>query len=562
MAVTSVTVTPEVAAIGATVTVLPVGEPNVTADLRYYLLSAPTASALPTLATYEALGLTLADIRLKSNGSNGATFVPDVDGLFSVVVREVIVYRFVPSYGGEVPASGDPAAIDNEEGPFTVNGGVTAQVSDVPNGGAAAWVYRTLSREVGFGTDRATLAVDVYNNQAVPTKIVPFPARLTPGNTAPARVAVRDEQVAQVVAAIAAIESAGHRELAYHATLLTSLVLAYNEHLGMNEYKVHATVADATTDALASTAAVTATTASIGTRLNDIVAKYNAHRVRLSDPVTAGTLHSSADATNIMTAGSVATLSDTIAYYEHVYSVLQAHATRASSHDLSTTNRSVDGYFGWCAEPPTTLDEVKSAINGGGTGSRWDRFGLTDLYEKHRTRSLVKVHATAESLAPDTDNTVLLLNDSVPNLILTANALADSFNRHVQNQDATGQTAGTPYHYASVGPTRRVRTRASDVRSLAVLVEELWICFEAHLWGGGPQSGYVTVTSGGSLGQHPDRAWGGYSLLSAPDGSARPMLMVRLAKAFERALNDSTVTAQSVTAGYLASLAQKFAGFS
>jgi hypothetical protein len=40
------------------------------------------------------------------------------------------------------------------------------------------------------------------------------------------------------------------------------------------------------------------------------------------------------------------------------------------------------------------------------------------------------------------------------------------------------------------------------------------------------------------------------------------MLMVRLAKAFERALNDSTVTAQSVTAGYLASLAQKFAGFS
>ena len=34
MAVTSVTVTPEVAAIGATVTVLPVGEPSVTADLR------------------------------------------------------------------------------------------------------------------------------------------------------------------------------------------------------------------------------------------------------------------------------------------------------------------------------------------------------------------------------------------------------------------------------------------------------------------------------------------------------------------------------------------------
>lgn len=561
MPVTSVTITPEIAAIGATVTALPVGAQGVNTDLRYYLLSAPTASALPTLANYEARGLKLADIRLKPTGSNGATFVPDVDGLFLVVVREVSVYRFVPSYQGEVPASGDPAAADNEEGPYTVGVAVTPQVSDVPNGGAVAWVYRTLSREIGIGPDRATLAVDVYNNQAVPETVTLTPARITPGNTAPARSAVQDAQVTQVVARIGALASIGHEELASHATLLRLLVGAYSEHIAMDEYKVHTTAADSTTDPLASTAAVTATAASIGARLDDIVVKFNAHRVRLTDPTTAGALHPNADNTNVMTVGSVATLADTIAYYEHVYSVLQAHAAGSAYHDQSVANRSADGYFGWCAEPPTTLAEVATAINGG-TGSRWARFGLTELYESHRVRSLLKVHATASSLAPDTANTVTLLDGTIGNLILTANALADAFNRHVQNQDASGQPAGTPYHFATVGPTRRVRTRASDVRSLAVLIEELWICLEAHLWGGGPQTGYDPITSGSNVGQHPDRAWGGYALFGAPTGSARPMLMVRLTKAFDRALNDATATEQAVTAGYLATVAQKFAGFS
>lgn len=560
MAVTSVTITPEIAAIGATVTALPVGAPGVGTDLRYYLLSAPAGSSLPTLATYEALDLTLADIRLKPTGSRGATFVPDVAGRYMVVVREVTVYNFVPSYQGEVPASGDPAATDNEEGPFTVDGGVTPQVSDVPSGGATAWVYQTLSRDVGFGQDRATLAVDVYNNRLVPETVTLTPARLTPGTTAPAKMAAQDPQVAQVVERIGAITTDGHRELAHHATLLTLLVGAYGEHIAMNECKVHATAAHATTDPLASTAAVTADAASIGTRLADIVAKYNAHRVRLTDPTTAGNLHSGADNTNVMTAGSTSTLAEIIAYYEHVYRVLQAHAT-SSFHDQSTPNRSYDGYFGWCAEPPTTLAEVAHAINGD-NDSRWKNFGLTSLYENHRVRALLKVHATADSLAPDTDNTVLLLNDSVSNMILTANALADAFNRHVQNQDATGQAASTPYHFTAAGPSRRVRTRASDVRSLAVLIEELWICMEAHLWGAGPQTGYTAILSGSNVGQHPDRAWGGYALFGAPASSARPMLMVRLAKAFDRALSDATVTDEVVQAGYLATIAQKFAGFS
>ena len=47
---------------------LPVGSIPTNTDLRYYLLSAPPSSSLETLATYEANGKTLADIRLKVEG--------------------------------------------------------------------------------------------------------------------------------------------------------------------------------------------------------------------------------------------------------------------------------------------------------------------------------------------------------------------------------------------------------------------------------------------------------------------------------------------------------------
>ena len=62
---------------------------------------------------------------------------------------------------------------------------------------------------------------------------------------------------------------------------------------------------------------------------------------------------------------------------------------------------------------------------------------------------------------------------------------------HVQNKNADGTNATTPYHYADAtarAPTRR----ASDARSFALCVEELWICMESHLWSAGPPTGYDT----------------------------------------------------------------------
>lgn len=561
MAITSLALSPEIAAVGQAVTVAPVGAPAPDTDLRYYLLSAPPSSSLLTLATYEDAGKALADARLKVKANGQAEFTPDVPGQYKVVVREVSVYRFIPSYGGEVPATGDPRAADNEEAAYTVDGVTTPQVSNVPTSGATLWTYETLSRAVGFGQDTATLAVKVYGTRVPSVDYITNTVTLTPGATAPARSAVYDADVEAVLDEIRAITSNGHQQLALHAGLIYEMVFAFNEHLGLDNFKTHTTVADPTTDALASTADVAATVAAVQTRLNDIVAKYNAHRVRLTDPVTSGALHTSADATNVMTVQPCSTEAEAIAYAEHVFAKLQAHGMNAVAHNTTPVQRVVDGYFGWLAEPPRSIAEVAAMVNGTST-SRWAYAGLTALYEAHRQRSTSKVHATAESLAPDTANTVLYLDDSLSSLIGTANALADALNRHVQNLDATGSAAATPYHYAEADRSRLVRTRANDIRSLAVLVEELWICLESHLWSAGPPTGYVAATTSGSRGQHPDRAFGYYALLGHPSSFTRPMLMIRLAKAFDRALVDDTATSSAVALGYLATLMRRLGGFS
>ena len=560
MAVTALALTPEIAAPGQEVTVAPVGARTPGTELRYYLFSAPPSSALDTLATYEDDGKALASIRLRVKDNGQGTFTPDVPGQYKVIVREVTLYRFVPSYGGEVPATGDPRSADSEEASFTVDGVTTPQATDVPAGGATLWAHDTLTRTVGFGQDTATLAVKVYGTRVPDVPYLTDTVTLTPGPTAPARSAVYDADVAAVLDEIRAITSNGHQQLALHAGLVYELVFAFNEHLGLDTFKTHTTEADVATDALASTADVAVTVAAIKTRLDDIVVKYNAHRVRLTDPTTTLGLHTSADVTNVMTAQACTTEAEAIAYAGHVFEVLQAHGMNAVAHNTTPAQRVVDGYFGWMAEPPRSLAEVAALVNGTST-SRWAYAGLTGLYEGHRRRGAVKMHATADSLAPDTANAVRYLDDSLPSLIGTANALADALNRHVQNLDASGTAATTPYHFTDADRSRLVRTRASDVRSLAILVEELWVCLESHLWSAGPPTGYVAATTAGQRGQHPDRGWGYYALLGHPSGAVRPMLMIRLARAFDRALRSETATSEAVALGYLATMMRRLGGF-
>ena len=560
MTVTALQFAPDLAAVGQTVTVISVGTVPANTDLRYYLLSAPPSSALDTLATYEEDGKALADIRLKVKANGHATFTPDVPGAYTLVVRPVTTYSFIPSYGGEVPATGDPAQADNEEGPFTVGVTVTPQVSDVPAFGALLWVYETLTRTVGFSQDTATLSVKVYNNRVVDHVTVTDPVTLTVGPTPPSKAAVYAPDVEAVLGHIRAITSSGNRELAYHATVLSGLVTSWNKHIGLDTYKVHTSAADATTDQLTSTANVSASLSSVGTRLDDIVAKFNAHRVRLTDPTTLSTLHAAADNINVMTAGSVATLADAIAYYEHVLTKLQAHATRSSFHDTPSTGYTADGYFGWLAESPRSLSELAAAINGT-ADTRWDRYGLTALYENHRVRSTVDVHPTSAGLAQDSTNTVYYLASTPAELYATANALADAITRHTKNLDSDGTAAGTPFHFPEASLSRMPTRRASDARSFALTVEELWLCLESHLWSAGPISGYVTDSSAGTRGMHSDRVFGVAAINGAPSGSPRPMAVIRLSKAFDAALSDAEVTSEATALGYLATQMRLFGGF-
>ena len=102
-----------------------------------------------------------------------------------------------------------------------------------------------------------------------------------------------------------------------------------------------------------------------------------------------------------------------------------------------------------------------------------------------------------------TTNTVKFLRDTPATLYQSANALADAITRHVQNKNADGSDATTPYHYTDADRSRIPTRRASDARSFALCVEELWICMESHLWSAGPPTGYDTETAAGSRGQHP-----------------------------------------------------------
>ena len=531
MAITSLRVAPEVAEVGVQVSCVPVGTP-VGQERRYYLAEAPAASALPTLETYEDEGLDLADIRLKVNGSGHGLFTPDVAGTYVVAVRDVTVYRFAPHYGGHEPETGEATELDNEEAALPGYAGGTAQVSDVE---ATFYAYQILSRDIGFGRDTATLSLKVTGYIVADPSLVDDPVVLTPGSTTQAQAATYSDLVQLAVDNLRTVLSSGasHQQyLTIHLSVLAKLVTAWNEHIGRDGWVVHTNPDN--TNALASTASVSATALSIKTRLDDIVAKYNAHRI-----LTAGTVHAAADNDNEMTAQACTTEAEAIAYFEHVNEVLLYHAIGASYHSAATANTIVDGYFGWLAEPPSTLAEVAAAINGSST-ARWSNYGLTGLYEAHRVRGQIDAHDVASGLAVDAVNSVHFLGGSLANLIATANALAAAINRHIQNLDADNVAAGTPYHFADAPRTRLVTGRAGDARSLAVLIEELWICMESHFWSGGPSTGYVAVTASGTTrGQHPNRVLGGIFAQSAP----RPMYLVRLQKAFELSISpDPAVT--------------------
>lgn len=534
MAITSLRVAPEVAEVGVEVSCVPVGTPAGT-ERRYYLSSAPAASALDTLETYADDGLDLADIRLKQNGSGHGLFTPDVAGTYVVAVRDITVYRHVPHFGGDEPATGEATQVDNELAALDPYAGGTAQASDVE---ATFYAYQVLSRDIGFGQDTATLSLKVYGLIVGRNTLLDDPVILTPGATTAAKAATYSDLTQAALDHLRTGVAAGSTHQIYlttHHTLLRYLVDAWNEHIARDGHIVH-TNPDAT-NALTSTASVSATVGSIETRLDDIVAKYNAHRI-----LTAGTVHAAADNDNVMSALLPCTTeAEAIDYYNHVYEEFYRHATGPSYHSAATSNTVVDGYVGWLAEPPTTLQEVADAINGTST-TRWKNYGLTSLYEAHRVRGVVNVHDAASGLAVDAVNGVYFLGGNLANLISTANAFAAALNRHIQNLDASNAAAGTPYHFADARRTRLVTGRAGDARSLAILIEELWLCFESHLWSGGPTTGYVAVTASGSTrGQHPDRAFGGMSLLQS---DVRPIFLVRLQKAFDTSLSpDEQVTA-------------------
>lgn len=557
MAVTAIKLSPEYPAPGQVVTISPVGSIPTNTDLRYYLLSAPPSSSLETLATYEANGKKLADIRLKVKENGQGTFTPDVPGQYKVIVRPVTTYDFIPSYGGEIPpyinpSNPDlgrrPSKADNEEGTFVdASGGVTAQVSDVPSRGESIVAYDVVTRAVGFSQDTSTLTLKCNTGAVLTSARVSTPVKLASPTTPRAAIAIYDPLVLQVLSTIE--EESALSDMTNYSSLLLFMVDAFNEHIALDQWKVH-TNADAT-NFLTSTADVTATASSLQTRMDDISGKYNAHRI-----LTAGPVHVAADNTHATTTFTISSDDDVenaVRYYKHLLTKILNHAISYTPHDHSTETSVVDGYFSICVEPPSTMAEVAQAINGT-TGTRWENYGLTDLYESHRQRVVITAHY-GSGVGTDTVNSVRFLSGTTQNLIATANALADALTRHIRNQDANSQAATTPYHFEDANKTRIPVMRANDARSLALCIEELWLCLESHLWSGGPPNGFTDSSTAGSRGQHQGRVLGG-ALITGDD---LPPLMVRLQKAYDRALGPLTSPPDGLVT--LAAKLRKFVGF-
>lgn len=563
MALSSLRFAPEFAPAGTLVKVTALGERTYN-EVRFYLYSAPPTSALVTLATYDALGLELSATRLTAADGQAATFTPDVPGEYRVVARDIRTYQLIPSYGGEVPASGDPTSGTNEEEGFTADGTSYSAASDVPSGGAAFFCHQTVSRAVGLSPDTATLSLLVLDDEVMaPADVAPaLSATLTGGGSAQAKVAIHDASVQAVLDLIASLGTHAETHLARQQTLLPLLVAAFNEHIALGAYDVHDNADPGNALTTGALTPGTATLSQVETRLDDVVAQYNAHRV-----VTAGPVHVVADSANVMSNMSISTLADAIAYAEHVRLTLLLHGTDIAYHDRASPQGMLvgDGYLGHHAEAPTTLVEVAQSIEGT-AGTRWANAGTAPLYDAHRSRASVGAHPAILSLQPDTTNTVTQSVASLTGMIATANSLADALTRHVKNTDADGTVSSTPFHFAAAKGSRLPKTRASDVRSLAVLVEELWLCLFDHLWSAGPASGYIGVISGASLGQHKDRLWGYWArqawnaaLGSTGYQDSQPVLILRLLSAMESAVGPQA-TAPAGTNG-LASLLTLRAGF-
>ena len=446
--------------------VLTVGGDLVGTELRWKVLSQPPGSTFDYLTT-------------ESNGA--ARFTPTIAGEYSIQALDVTVTQPTPNYDGHV--------VDN----------VSDNEDTCPSVNSIVYVAQKVKRNIGLGQNQAELSFYTYQ-----TRVKPSTTALGNLNSEPAKLAQHDPAIKAILTEIDSIDTDVLTDMVFVWSSIQSAIDAWNGHIGKTGNNNVHIMADAT-NTLASVADVSSLSGVL-TRLDDMVAKYNAHRVDAA-------FHNTADITYIASStdpetgiGYAESLDALTRYYKHVYTTLTAHGQNSFNHTGSILVADyADGNVGNWQEWPVSNEELFARVN-----------TLTSLYTTHLAAVTQGTHAAA-----DTTNTVVFAGTSVEDMVKTVNAWAESINRHIQNQDSTGAAAGSPYHNTGVLRTRLVQSRAGDASTVFLTAEECYWAMIEHM------------ASSTASGQHTAKMIGKNALFAAPN------LILRLQRRWQQ-LTDST----------------------
>lgn len=483
MAFTGINANPTIGSAGVKVKLAPLGTSSVVptdthhAAVFAYLQSAPSNSKLPTLDQLDALASFLAgdvpiysgplaltttreDIRLRQEGAF-VVFTPDAPGRYVVRVFDVTLYRFLPHYGGHVPASGEVAELDNEEAALPGYAGGTAQATSI----ALSYdVAETRTRTIGVEPETATLSARTFADE-LDAHAVDHGLTLTAGPGAIAKVAVFAPDVLKVLDVMRQTATVSSYPFFQDFAGVTnadisSAITRWNRHLALSGWSTHGNGTDANTVATADATDL----ASALTLLVAIKTQYDLHRVNVAG---APAVHQAADTINVVSAAAPTNLVTALAYFNDLWSAFNAHARSNVPHNGGTGP--IDGNTNEQLEAPSTLAELVSRTN-----------ALKALYNLHHVMTGGAAHASA-----DADNTVIVDFANTEGIIATVNLWAKSIMNHATNLDENGSPAGTAYHQPGGTATQDVSAKipvlASSLAQAARTAEWCLIAMEEHL---------------------------------------------------------------------------------
>lgn len=481
----TINTSPNVGAVGAKVEITITGTPTavqtrtITPELRFYIRTGPATSKLPTLDQYDELEqyrdgtlssyggplnetTTRESLRLKST-ARGASFEPDVPGLYTLEVYDVSAYQYLPTFGGGVPTTGELAVTDNEEAALPSYAGGIAQA---PTDTASFYVYEEKSRVFGVTPHTATLTIRTYGDTI--HLLDPERVKLVPANTPLAKMAASSRDVARVLADWkktsanlyeATVARLDATTLYTDGNALSIVASAWTNHIQtVAGYALHGAADNTNTVAGSAISLATAIT-----RLNNLRTAFNAHVI-----LTAGSVHAIADGGSVVATAACTNLQTALDLWRDIRLALSNHGDNATSHVPGVGVAAIDGDLMPWTEPPQNLAELLTQTE-----------ELVALYDAHR----IKTAFSAPHAALDGDNAVSTSGVDWANVSKQAayqiiNNLADALERHSKNIDENS-VATTVYH-TTPDTSVKVGARASDDASAANTLELLIVQMERH----------------------------------------------------------------------------------